>query len=74
MYGGRIGLYVFLALVLVIILNSVEDEAVYFQWLTLLIMLVLLAIVDLVFFQSPREFIFDPFYTNYQKLTKPVDY
>ena len=74
MSGGRLGLYIFLGIILVIILNSVEDEAVYFQFLTLLIMLVLLSIVDLVFFQSPREFIFDPFYSNYQKLTKPVDY
>jgi hypothetical protein len=74
MSGGRIGLYVFLVVLLLIILGSVEDEAVYFQWLTLLVMLVLLAIVDIVFFQSPRAFIFDPFYTNYQKLTKPVDY
>ena len=63
-----------LAILIVIILYSVQDEAVFFQWLTLLIMLILLASVDLVFFQSPREFIFDPFYANYQKLTKPVDY
>jgi multisubunit Na+/H+ antiporter MnhB subunit len=71
---ARNGLYTFLAIVLIIILYYTEDENVFFQWLTLLVMLVLLFIVDLVFFQSQRAFIFDPFYPNYQKLTKPLDY
>jgi hypothetical protein len=74
MAAVRNSLYVFLALVLILIISATEDEMVYFQWLTLLIILVLLFIVDLVFFQSQRAFIFDPFYTNYQKLTKPVYY
>ena len=74
MAAVRNSLYAFLALVLILIISATEDEMVYFQWMTLLIMLVLLFIVDLVFFQSQRAFIFDPFYTNYQKLTKPADY
>ena len=67
-------LYGLLALVLIIILINATDEAVFFQWLTLLVMLVLLFIVDVIFFQSQRAFIFDPFYANYQKLTRPVEY
>jgi hypothetical protein len=74
MSAGRTGVYLFLALVLVIILNQCEDEVVFFQWLTLLVMLILLSVVDFLFFQSHRSFIFDPFYTNYEKLTKPVEY
>lgn len=73
MYGGRLGLYGFLIIVLLIILN-VCSETTYFQWLTLLVILVLILVFDLVFFQTTRAFIFDPFYANYQKLTKVKDY
>lgn len=67
-------LYGLLVLVLILTLVNTTDEAVYFQFLTLLIVLILLFIVDMIFFQSQRAFIFDPFYANYQKLTKPMDY
>ena len=70
---GRLGLYGFLIIVLLIILGLCDD-ATYFQWLTLLVVLVLVLIFDLVFFQMSRAFIFDPFYTNYQKLTRPQGY
>ena len=66
--------YVLLFVLLILILVNVTDEAVYFQFLTLLIILILLFIVDVIFFQSRRAFIFDPFYANYQKLTRPVEY
>lgn len=69
----RSWLYAVLILSLLFVLYSAEEET-FLMWLTLLVVVVLLLIVDIVFFQSSRAFIFDPFYANYQKLTRPVEY
>ena len=66
-------LYFLLILTLIIIIYYASEET-YFQWLTLLVIIILLLVVDLLFFGSSRTFIFDPLYSNYQKLSRPVPY